>query len=45
MFPSLKGFNLAIDSGAADRDSGAAEFPSLKGFNLAIDISSLVPSG
>jgi len=37
-FPSLKGFNLAIDFTQHDNLSFQfTEFPSLKGFNLAID--------
>jgi len=39
-FPSLKGFNLAIDKDA-QRYLNELEiwFPSLKGFNLAIDFA------
>jgi len=36
-FPSLKGFNLAIDFSQEDIFYFTWEFPSLKGFNLAID--------
>ena len=38
-FPSLKGFDLAIDSRKETPNGGLGKkFPSLKGFDLAIDI-------